>query len=812
MLTILKTISEDPRATADLPRATGAGRPTVGQRETVGDRSTTPVGHGSTTRSREPGHRQGSAPATGFLVALGLVVLGLPSSRASADSPRHIAIGPGSHAQHKLQTALIEAEPGDVIELAAGRYDFSATLSLDVPGVTLRGAGPDKTILSFKNLLQGTGGEGLLATADRFTLEDLAVEDARGDAVKVTGADGVVLRRLRVEWTGGPKPTNGSYGLYPVLSSNVLVEDCVVRGSSDAGIYVGQSKNIVVRRNRAYQNVAGIEIENSIAADVYENELTDNAGGLLIFTLPDLVQKVGRQCRAYKNHIHANNHENFAPKGNIVAQVPSGTGVMIMASDEVEVFDNDLADNQTVNLTVISYLVTRLEFTDAKFDPYCESIWVHDNRFRGGGDKPAGDLALLRVLLLRTTLPDMVIDWSEDPAKLVDGKLPEKLRTVFSDNGDADFARIDLTTNTPSLNKISKDITPYVGRHAPLAAVKLGGQSAKLVHRPARQPPRRLSEYGLFVGNGATQEPVEGVLPYDVNTPLFSDYTVKHRFIKLPEGKTAKYSPDSVFELPVGTLLIKTFAMPHDLRHAERGERLLETRILEHTAEGWTGLAYVWNDEQTEAELQVAGGTIDVEWTHSDGATRRNNYIVPNVNQCKGCHATGDGMAPIGIQARHLNRTLDFGAREQGSKGATENQLVHWTRIGALKGAPEPDQAPKLVAWDDTHALLDKRARAWLEINCAHCHQPGGNAQNSGLDLRVAQTDRMKLGVLKPPVAAGTGSGGKQYDLVPGKPDESILLFRMRSTHPDVMMPELGKRLVPEEAVDLIRQWIAAMK
>lgn len=746
--------------------------------------------------------------------AVGWCVLAfcLSASLAAGDGPRRIAIKPGRQAQRDLQTALIEAQPGDVVELAAGRYDFTATLSLDVPGVTVRGAGADKTILVFKDLLQGTGGEGLLVTADRFTLEDLAVEDARGDAVKVSGADGVTLRRVRVEWTGGPKPTNGSYGLYPVLCRNVLVEDCVVRGSSDAGIYVGQSKNIVVRRNRAYENVAGIEIENCIAADVYENELTNNAGGLLIFTLPDLVQKVGRQCRAFKNHIHHNNHENFAPKGNIVAQVPTGTGVMIMASDEAEIFDNDIADNQTVNLTAISYLVTRLKFTDAKYDPYCESIWVHDNRFHGGGDKPAGELALLRVLLLRTTLPDMVIDWSENPAKLVDGKLPEKLRTVFSDNGDADFARIDLTTNTPSLSKISKDIRPYVGQHSPLPAVKLAGQSGKLVAKPRPQPPRRLSEYGFFVGNGATQEPIEGVVPYDVNTPLFSDYTVKHRFVRLPQSQAAKYSSDGVFDLPVGTMIVKTFAMPHDLRHPAHGERLLETRILEHTPEGWTGLAYVWNDEQTEAELQVAGGALDVEWIHSDGTKRRNNYIVPNVNQCKGCHATSSGMAPIGIQARHLNRTFDYGAGEQESERTTENQLVHWSRVGALVGAPEARDAPKLVAWDDAKAPLEARARAWLEINCAHCHQPGGNAQNSGLNLRVSQSDRMKLGVLKPPVAAGTGSGGKQYDIVPGKPDDSILLYRMRSTHPDIMMPELGKRLVPEEAVELIRQWIAAMR
>ncbi|HEX5442172.1 MAG TPA: hypothetical protein VFW87_00025 [Pirellulales bacterium] len=248
------------------------------------------------------------------------------------------------------------------------------------------------------------------------------------------------------------------------------------------------------------------------------------------------------------------------------------------------------------------------------------------------------------------------------------------------------------------------------------------------------------------------------------------------------------------------------------LELATLGERLLETRILEHTADGWVGQAYVWNHEQSEAELQLAGGALDVEWIHTDGTKRRNYYIVPNVNQCKGCHATNSAMAPIGLQARHLNRSFDYGAGQSGSKLAKENQLMHWARVGALTGAPKTSEAPKLVAWDDAKAPLDQRARAWLEINCAHCHQPGGNAQNSGLDLRVAQSDRMKLGVLKPPVAAGTGSGGKQYDIVPGKPDDSILLFRMQSTHPDIMMPELGKRLVPEEAVDLIRTWIAAMQ
>jgi parallel beta-helix repeat protein len=778
-----------------------------------------PWEHRESLRMINVPHRTVAVRAIGISLAFAVAV-----SVHGAGGVATTVIQPGPHAQLDLQTALIDARPGQVVELAAGRYDFDATISLAVPGVTLRGAGADQTVLNFQGLRQGTGGEGLLVTADRFTLEDLAVEDARGDAVKVSGADGVTFRRVHVEWTGGGKTTNGSYGLYPVLCRNVLIEECSVRGSSDAGIYVGQSKNIIVRNNRAYENVAGIEIENSIAADVYGNELTNNASGLLIFTLPDLVEKTGRQCRAFRNKIVANNHDNFAAKGNIVAQVPRGIGVLVMASDEVEIFDNDLRDNQTANLGIISYQVTGLKFTDEGYDPYCESIWVHGNRFSGGGDRPAGDLAALRLVLLRTTLPDMLVDWSEDPAKQVEGRLPSRLRTLFSDNGDADFARVDLTAKVPSPGKISQDIAPSIGKHEPLPAVELPAEllaasstpeAEKLERntwRPRPDAPRRLSQYGLFRGDGATQEPVEGVIPYDVNTPLFSDYTAKHRFIKLPAGAAAHYSQDDLFDLPVGTLIAKTFAMPYDLRNADLGERLLETRILQHSADGWSGLAYVWNDEQTEAELRVAGDTVDVEWVHTDGQVRRNNYIVPNVNQCQGCHATGDALherdrsiVPIGLKARHLNRDFDY---LDGSK----NQLSHWQRAGALVGAPDPADAPRAVVWDDTTADLDARARAWLEINCAHCHQPGGNAQNSGLDLRVSQRDPTKWGILKPPVAAGTGSGGMQYDILPGKPDRSILLLRMESTHPDVMMPELGKRLVPEEAVELVREWIAAMK
>jgi uncharacterized repeat protein (TIGR03806 family) len=319
------------------------------------------------------------------------------------------------------------------------------------------------------------------------------------------------------------------------------------------------------------------------------------------------------------------------------------------------------------------------------------------------------------------------------------------------------------------------------------------------------KPFERLMQYGLFAGDAAAQMPATGVIPYDLNSALFSDYAAKYRFIKLPPGTRASYREDDVFEFPVGTVIAKTFAYFHDARDPSHGRRLIETRILKHDPDGWVGLPYIWNAAQTDAVLDVAGDTVDVTWIHTDGRSRTNNYMIPNANQCKGCHKAGESVLPIGPKARHLNRDFSY-------DDGTENQLDHWTRAGALAGAPTPAVAPRLAVWDDPRTgTLDARARAWLEINCAHCHNPVGPARNSGLDLLASQQNPTAFGMLKPPVAAGLGSGGLQYDIVPGKPEQSILAYRIGSTHPGVMMPELGKRLVHEEGVALIRAWIAAM-
>ena len=288
------------------------------------------------------------------------------------------------------------------------------------------------------------------------------------------------------------------------------------------------------------------------------------------------------------------------------------------------------------------------------------------------------------------------------------------------------------------------------------------------------------------------------MIPYDLNSPLFSDYAEKFRFVKLPSGTHATYRDVDAFEFPVGTVIAKTFAYPLDARDPSKGRRLIETRILEREPDGWVGRPYVWNSAQTEATLDVAGDTVDVSWIHNDGRPRTNNYIIPNSNQCKGCHKSGDMMVPIGPKARHLNR--DFAYRD-----GTENQLAHWSRLACWPVRRLRAQAPAGRLGRAEKRLARRPRRAWLEINCAHCHNPEGPARNSGLDLLASQHNLTSFGDHKVPVAAGLGSGGRAYDIVPGQPDQSIMVYRIASIHPGVMMPELGKRLVHEEGVALVR-------
>ncbi len=294
-----------------------------------------------------------------------------------------IEVAAGDNAQTRLQEALITAQPGDTVQLGAGRFVLTDGLSLDAKNVTVRGAGMDSTILDFSG--QQGAGEGLLVTSDNVTLRDFAVENAHGDGIKSKGANNIVYYRVRAVWTGGPKETNGAYGIYPVQSTGVLIDGCQVRGASDAGIYVGQSRDITVRNSLAQGNVAGIEIENSRNALVSSNMVTRNTGGILVFDLPNLPVMGGGNTLIENNLVIANDTPNFAPKGNIVAGVPRGTGVMVMANDYVEVRDNTLVNNPTGQILVVNY---PKEFTDKTYNPNPRRIVIGKNRIVGGGNEP----------------------------------------------------------------------------------------------------------------------------------------------------------------------------------------------------------------------------------------------------------------------------------------------------------------------------------------------------------------------------------------------------------------------------------------
>ncbi len=356
----------------------------------------------------------------------------------------------------QLMAQLLDAKPGDVIELPEGKFSFDRSLSLNVDGVTIRGKGLDKTILSFKD--QVAGAEGLLVAANDFTAEDFAIEDTKGDGLKVNEGKNIVIRRVRVEWTGGPKTENGAYGLYPVQSENVLLDGNVVIGSSDAGVYVGQSRNVIVRNNRAEYNVAGIEIENTFDADVYDNVATNNTGGILVFNMPDLSQP-GARTRVFRNQITDNNTKNFGVAGTAVANIPAGSGVVVNANDQVEIFDNDITGNKTANIIIASVYSTDLskDGFSAEFDPYPESIYVYGNRMGGGGKAPDGlEFQALRVAMFGLTgaLPDVVWDGFADPKKMIGGKTPDALR-ICVQNDAADILNIDA----PNGNKAPRIAT-----------------------------------------------------------------------------------------------------------------------------------------------------------------------------------------------------------------------------------------------------------------------------------------------------------------------------------------------------------------
>ena len=310
----------------------------------------------------------------------------------------------------------------------------------------------------------------------------------------------------------------------------------------------------------------------------------------------------------------------------------------------------------------------------------------------------------------------------------------------------------------------------------------------------AEAPAEKLSAYRLFADAGAAK-PASGVVPYELVNPLFSDNANKHRFVFVPQGKAASYDAADVFAFPVGTVLVKTFAFAPDMRTPGDGAYKVETRLLIHKETGWTAFAYIWNEAGTEAVYSPIGGHRTVETISPAGTPLTINYAIPNQNQCKTCHQAGDALSPIGPKARNLNK---------------DGQLDAWAARGLLEGlAPDAPAAPAVY---DVTLPIDARARAWLDVNCAHCHKADGSASNSGLVLAATETDPVKIGIGKHPVAAGRGAGTLFQVIVPGAPDRSILAYRMSSVEPGIAMPELGRSVPDPEGLALVREWIAGME
>ena len=379
-------------------------------------------------------------------------------------------IQPSINAYEEIQEALILAEPGDIIRLTAGTFNLEDSLSLDVDNIRIEGEGMNQTILNFKN--QQSGAQGLSVTSDNVTLQDFSVQDAKGDAIKVKGVTNIKFLRVKTEWTNGPSSENGAYVLYPVESRNVLIDGCIAIGASDAGIYVGQSQNIIVRNSRAEFNVAGIEIENSYFADVYNNVATNNTGGILIFDLPSLPQQGGHHVRVFNNQSVGNNTDNFAPEGNIVGEVPRGTGIIIQANSDVEIFDNVIGDNDTVNIAVVTY---GSDTDDDEYYPHPKSIQIHGNKFGPTGYNPdtsKGELAQILFELSGGNMPDIFWDGLLPLSQLVFGQ-PESDKMIIANNGDATVLALDpIKYLLPFFDPAILDINVFEGKIQPLSPVE----------------------------------------------------------------------------------------------------------------------------------------------------------------------------------------------------------------------------------------------------------------------------------------------------------------------------------------------------
>lgn len=746
--------------------------------------------------------------------------------------------------EQSLNEAIENADYGSEIVMPEGKFSLKSEVVITKHGLKLRGQGMDKTILSFKE--QKVGAQGVLGTANSLEFTDFAIEDSFGNALKVVSAKSVIFRRVKISWTAGPRKENGAYGLYPVSSRDVLIENCDVSGASDAGVYVGQSENIIVRGTKAYQNVAGIEIENSRYADVYDNEVYENTAGILVFNLPNLPVQGGRQTRVFANRVYNNNLKNFSTEGSIINLVPDGLGIFIMANSEVEIFNNQIIDNNLSGVAISHYAISERNYDDASYDPMPRRIYIRENTFTKAKFRFFNFTRMNTIikLLLGFTTPEIIYDGIED-GTYTGKKLADKDRICIGQNkttegGEVTFGNLHLDNSRSWLpypgGPGTKDIEAHDCTLEPFPDIALGEAPAlpKIEAKPSLEAVLKicqqktkgvnwqalaydcpqLSHYNLFVSpQDPTTVPFDGGFKYKLNNELFTDYAEKDRFIFLPPKTSMKYAAQGTFDFPTGTVITKTFSFFLQKNPKTEKPIAIETRLLVKRKSGWEAIEYVWDHSKQDAFLYLGGKVETFDILANNQKAMKVDYAVPNRRQCASCHVTDTttgALQPIGPKAKFLN--WNFAINQDGS---SENQLVYFAKKAYLSGLPKDmKEVPSVAVWSQPDSgPIEKRAQAYLEINCAHCHNPRGGAQNTGLYL-MTEVDHKSgnYGYCKRPVAAGLGSGGRLFDVDPAGADKSILHYRMTHDHLEVKMPQLGRSVVHTEAIQVVESWINSMK
>lgn len=934
---------------------------------------------------------------------------------------RVFLIKPGPNATKEMAAAMVQLKPKDVLRFDCGFFDLKDGISITATeDVTIEGCGINETFLSFRD---SVAQEGFLASnVMGVTVKDLTVGDSPGDAFKMKGVNHGKLIRVRAIWSSGRKtpqevpitaanfkqavkvkctdparhnPSNpnplerdhtspdytvstasGRYGIYPVQSRNILVEEAESIGASDAGIYVGQTNIAKIRKSRAAFNVFGFEIENVQDGEYSENVAECNSGGFLVYDLDNLTQ-YGSRSRVYKNIARNNNTYNFAVPGSIVANVPRGSGLITLAYDKIDIYDNVFENNGTAGIILTSYDMLG-DPGDRRMDVYSEAVNIFNNTFtNNGNDLPQPDFATILATQgtqISSAFPMIVglksaaggggyrgahvvwdgyqdkqnkncklpLDKNGKPVAVdADGKpvqgnsnpnpdcrynaykfdaagkrkVPAWWFSCINPNNKfgtdsqafANFhgtrgldALVNLNTNDPTKNlsveyissiasgiplfPSSFDLKPHdcataYGADLPrlpdfeFEPFKPSGQfaaepSAEAVKALCEVPLKAgvvneaayavncpdLAQYNLFDNaQDPTSKPNGQGMPYVLNSKLFTDYSIKHRVIFIPNGKSARFLADesrrvtSTIEFPVGTIIAKTFTF---VDQPAKRETPMETRLLikRQRTDGqvyWESLEYMWQDTgdgKRKASLNQAGGLGTASWDYVDVDSGRrlkgstNAYLFPNNSQCVICHANNDkepGSSPIGPKPRNMNRAylnespLATGQAQHPVTG--KNQLKFMCDTGLMTGCPSSfnlddrqvaknvNHIPKFDKPGDSgfapnsKADIESRARAYLEVNCAHCHNENGQASNTGFYVDVFRAVDSTFGICKKPTASGSeGRGNRLYDIHPGMANDSIVPYRIgpEATTLAAKMPPIGRSVVQDEAVALITQWI----